>query len=98
MNELARKLKAEFNIETSCLHIDLSEKGSVPKIMKSIRDLDCRLMIYNAAFRHIKNLTDHTEEELDIYLNVNINFRNSRSWNITSFRIYLVEFRVISIF
>jgi len=70
---LSDKLIADYGIRTIILQADLYEKGSVEVIMKSIQEVDCRLMIYNAAFRYIKEFTEHTADELDIYLNVNIN-------------------------
>ncbi len=73
MMKLSEKLKTDNGIETLCLNIDLFEADSSFLIMNAIKGLNCRLMIYNAAFRYIKNFTEHTSEELDIYLNVNIN-------------------------
>ncbi len=70
---LSERLKEEYGIETLNINIDLFETDSVMQIIDSIKDLDCRLLIYNAAFRYIKEFADHTSEELDIYLNVNIN-------------------------
>lgn len=73
LKKLSGELSRKFTIRTLPLHIDLNQKTSVKEIMSSLEDLNCRLMIYTAAFRYIKPFTAHTSDELDLYLNVNIN-------------------------
>ena len=73
LKKLSDELAGKFTIQTMPLFIDLFKESSVKEIMNAIADIDCRLLIYNAAFRYIKNFTEHTSDELDNYLNVNIN-------------------------
>ena len=72
LKNLANKLTKAHDIKTLTIYVDLFESDSFVKILKEIADLDCRLIIYNAAFSRIKKFTDHTTDELDQYLNVNI--------------------------
>ncbi len=71
MKELSQKLKKTYSIETIQLHLDLSEKGVVEKIMFATKNLDDRLLIYNAAYSLIKPFTEHTAEELDTFITIN---------------------------
>lgn len=69
---LAEKLKQEFGIELKTLHVDLNDQEATKRIIDETRGLTCRLLIYNAAFSLIKKFTDHSREDLDRYLQVNI--------------------------
>jgi len=71
MVNLARQLEKEFLIETKCLHIDLSETDAVQKIMFETENLDCRLLIYVAAFSRVKPFLSVTDEELDQFITIN---------------------------
>ena len=72
LDNLAGKLEQEFNIKTLQLHHDLASENAVPAIMELVKSVDCRLLIYNAAYSQIKPFTDHTVEELDQLTEVNI--------------------------
>ena len=60
LTAISKKIKSEYNIETFLLHIDLKEEK-----------VDCRLLIYNAAYSLIKPFVNHTEEELDSFIDIN---------------------------
>lgn len=68
---LSEKLCKEFNIETSSLHLDLSDSNASAQMMKMAEKHDCRLLIYNAAYSLIKPFTEHSEEELDYFIEIN---------------------------
>jgi len=68
---LANQLEKDFGIETIPLHLDLSESDAVKKIMNEIEQVDCRLLVYNAAYSLIKPFVNHTEEELDNFIEIN---------------------------
>lgn len=72
MEKLSKKLISKYGIETTTLTIDLFESDSSNSILEKIQNIDCRLMIYNAAFSRIKKFVDHTPEELESFVNVNI--------------------------
>ena len=68
MEELSQKLEKTYGIETIQLHLDLSEKETVEKIMSATKTLNVGLLIYNAAYSLIKPFTEHTPEELDTFI------------------------------
>ncbi len=71
MQDLSERLKLDFGIETLLLGLDLVEKEASTKIMDAISGLDCRLMIYNAAYSPVRPFLENTADELDYHLNVN---------------------------
>lgn len=72
LTKLAQQLKTAYRIETLELHIDLSDSDAVNKMMTEINKVDCRLLIYNAAYSVIKPFVNHSEEELDAFIEINI--------------------------
>jgi len=71
LSNLAKKLEKDFDIETIPLHLDLSQSDAVKKMMSEIQQVDCHLLIYNAAYSLIKPFVNHTEEELDNFIEIN---------------------------
>lgn len=71
LSNLAKQLETDFDIKTVQLHLDLSSPDAVQKMMYEIEQIDCRLLIYNAAYSLIKPFINHTEEELDNFININ---------------------------
>lgn len=71
LTDLSKKLEKDFDIKTKQLHLDLSEPDAVKKMMNEIQQVDCRLLIYNAAYSLIKPFINHTEEELDNFIEIN---------------------------
>lgn len=72
MVNLAQKLEKKYGILTKQLHVDLSEKNAVDLIIKSTKDMDAGLLVYNAAYSLIKPFTEHTPSELDTFIEVNM--------------------------
>ncbi len=70
--ELSKTLKERYSIDTIPLLIDLSKTDASDQIIENTKNLDCRLLIYNAAYSRIKKFTKHSTEDLDQYLSVNI--------------------------
>lgn len=71
LTNLAKRLEKDFGIKTIQLHLDLLDAGAVQKMMFEIQQVDCRLLIYNAAYSLIKPFINHTEEELDNFIDIN---------------------------
>ncbi|GGG58044.1 SDR family NAD(P)-dependent oxidoreductase [Bizionia arctica] len=71
LSTLAKQLELDFNIETIELCLDLSDSDAVKKMMHDIQKVDCRLLIYNAAYSLIKPFVNHSEEELDCFIDIN---------------------------
>ena len=66
--ELSQKLNSEYGIDVLPLSIDLSDPNAASLIMEKTESLDCRLLIYNAAYSLIKPFTDHTAEEFRYFI------------------------------
>lgn len=71
LTTLSEKLKQDYGAETQCLHLDLVDADAADQIMALIENVQCRLFIYNAAFSLVKLFVQHTEEELDHYIDIN---------------------------
>jgi short-subunit dehydrogenase len=64
-------LESSYNILTKKLLLDLSDLSAISRIFESMEGIDCRLIIYNAAYGPVKPFLDHSMEELDYYLDLN---------------------------
>jgi uncharacterized protein len=71
MNFLAKELSGRYGISTRCLVHDLSMDTAVPGMMETIKELKCRLLIYNAAYSRVKPFLAAELRELDLYIDVN---------------------------
>ncbi len=68
---LSARLKEEFGIETTPLHLDLKDPEATEKIMQKVEAADCRLLVYNAAYSIIRPFVEVTPEELDNFIQIN---------------------------
>jgi len=71
LSNLSKKIENEYGIKTIQLLIDLSDYKSATTIITEIKKVDCRLLVYNAAYSLIKPFVNHTEEELDSFIDIN---------------------------
>lgn len=71
MESLSRSLEGTFRINTRRLVIDLAEENAAKSCMVAVKETDCRLLIYNAAYSRVKPFLAARQEELDLYINVN---------------------------
>lgn len=71
MRRLKGKIQAAIPIQIRKVHIDLSSPEASDFILHSTKDLDCRLLIYVAAYSKVKPFVSSDKEELDAYLRVN---------------------------
>ena len=69
--ETADYLENSYNIQVKKLLLDLSDLSNLARIFESLEGIDCRLIIYNAAYGPVKPFLDHSTEELDYYLDLN---------------------------
>jgi len=67
----ADTIENKYGIRTKKLLLDLSVIGSLQAIFESIEDLDCRLIVYNAAYGPVKPFIKHSVSELDYYIDLN---------------------------
>jgi len=71
LTAISEKITTDFGIETVQLHLDLKDGNAVELMLKEIKKTDCRLLIYNAAYSLIKPFVNHSEAELDNYIDIN---------------------------
>lgn len=71
MESLADRLEKTCHIKTRRLVQDLAVSDAPQKCMEAINDLDCRLLVYNAAYSRVKPFLSADIEELNLYINVN---------------------------
>jgi short-subunit dehydrogenase len=71
MQATAKKVASAHSIETMQLVLDLGSSDATLKVMEAIEDLDCRLLIYNAAYGPVKPFLVNDTSELDKYIDIN---------------------------
>ena len=65
------EIRNKFEIKTITCLLDLSDPDAWPRCKDAIAGLDCRLMVYVAAFSIVKPFLQVTPQELDRFLAVN---------------------------
>jgi len=72
LDSLAQELESSYGIQVRSLHLDLASEDSVGHMMELIRELSCRMLIYNAAFSRVQKFFLNDPAMLDRYINVNM--------------------------
>jgi short-subunit dehydrogenase len=71
LERLSVNLEKQYGISTLCLHLDLADPRAADKMMEAVVRIDCRLLVYNAAYSQVKPFLKNTPQELDNYIFVN---------------------------
>lgn len=71
VEDLAAKIKHEYGVECITLHLDLASPDAHKRVMDSLRHLDCRLLVYNAAYSRVESFLSQSIDSLDQYIDVN---------------------------
>jgi uncharacterized protein len=71
MKLLATDLESNYSISVRRLLLDLSEDDAAETMITVMKELDCRLLVYNAAYSRVKPFLEAGPGELDMYLDVN---------------------------
>ena len=71
MHELAVKIERDFHVKTLELHVDLSGNDAAEQCVNFMVSIDCRLLIYVAAFSRVCRFTELSLPDLDRFLTVN---------------------------
>jgi len=71
MRKLADRIKGEMKVEVRQIHFDLTLPEVSGFVFQATEDLDCRLLVYVAAYSKVKPLLSSSTDELDIYLTLN---------------------------
>lgn len=69
--ELAHRLSEEKKIKTRVVSADLELEDTPADIVRELDSVDCRFLVYNAAYSRVKPFLASTAEELDRYISVN---------------------------
>jgi short-subunit dehydrogenase len=71
LQRLASDLQKEWKVTCKTLCLDLKEKEAVERILDMISPLDCRLLIYNAAYSKVRKFIDLEGEDLENFIDIN---------------------------
>ena len=72
MHELALRIEQKYHVETLELQLDLSVPDAAELCMKAVMSIDCRLMVYVAAYSRVCRFSELDPSELDNFLSLNI--------------------------
>ena len=68
---LAERIQREFKVSALCLNLDLGATDAAERIMDAIGPLDCRLLVYNAAYSRVAPFLSQPVASMDQYVDVN---------------------------
>ena len=71
LDAIAREIEDKYGRKSIKLNLDLAIKNTVNEILKCIEPIDCRMLVYNAAYGPVKSFLSNSEEELDYYIELN---------------------------
>ncbi|MBL7137819.1 MAG: hypothetical protein ISS17_03480 [Bacteroidales bacterium] len=71
MNQLAKKIRTVFSVKIRQIHLDLVLPEAPDVLLQSTADLDCRLLVYVAAYSKVKSFLSSNKEEFEKYIGVN---------------------------
>lgn len=72
LDEVNQQLQRNYKIKIRTLTLDLSDRKSLDVISNLLENKKCRFIVYNAAYGPVKPFLSNTSQELDLYLNVNM--------------------------
>jgi short-subunit dehydrogenase len=72
LKKLAHKVESDFGIQTKIIWTDLASEDTLKMIINVLQSIDCRLLIYNAAYSKIESFTNYTTEDLNRFIEVNV--------------------------
>lgn len=71
MKQLSEKIRGEQNVEIRLINIDLALPEASDLLLQSTIDIDCRLLLYVAAYSKVKPFLSSKKAELDTYIGLN---------------------------
>jgi len=71
LQKAADKIRSEYPVEVRMINIDLNLPEASEFLLQSTEDINCRLLIYVAAYSKVKPFLANSKEELDTYVGVN---------------------------
>lgn len=71
LHNLSRQIETTYGVQTQCITHDLEDEHSVHLCMEAIRKIDCRLMIYVAAYSKVRPFLSNNTNELKRFVHLN---------------------------
>lgn len=71
LQELSHTIENKFRLQTITLHLNLKDVDAVEKMMNEIKNVKCKLLIYNAAYSIVKPFLNLSEDELNNFIEIN---------------------------
>jgi hypothetical protein len=71
MQHLAAAIKETMKVDIRQVHLDLSLSEAPDVLVRSVADLDCRLLVYVAAYSKVNPFLSMEPEQLERYIHVN---------------------------
>lgn len=71
MHKLSLKIGNDHHVQTIELHLDLASPDAAEQCMNAAASVDCRLMVYVAAWSRVCRFNELNKDELDGFLSVN---------------------------
>jgi len=71
LKNIAEKAGSSMGVKTVPLNLDLATEDAWQTCMDAARDVDCSLLVYNAAMSEVKPFLDHDRESLERFIHVN---------------------------
>ena len=71
MKTLAGQLESSKGIKVVQLVLDLARSDAWEKILETAEQMDCRLMVYNAAYSKVRPFLDNSGADIDRFVDVN---------------------------
>jgi short-subunit dehydrogenase len=71
LEKLGVELENKHGIRTLRLALDLSSENAWEQCISAMANLDCRLLVYTAAYSHVTPFVNHAPDVLDRFINVN---------------------------
>ena len=72
LHRLADELEKKYNIKVANIYLDLAQLNAPEILIKEIREKECRLLVYVAAFSRIDWFLNNTADDLERYTDVNL--------------------------
>jgi len=72
LSEVSATLERAYHIKTIPVYQDLFQEDSVGQIMKVIKNLEVRLLLYVAAYSKIKKFENFSTSDFDHFIHINV--------------------------
>jgi short-subunit dehydrogenase len=72
LDKLAQQIRTAHAVKVSTLTIDLADTEAPDILFRAWENEECGFLVYNAAYGPVRDLLGNTEDELSIYIDVNI--------------------------